>query len=215
MDFDCISSFNREKPRQKEGKRLRTDYDIGNKILDRHQQIVRSKNRKARFILLEGNHEERIQRYIDENPQIEGYIEPEYALKLDERGIDYIKCYSGKDNGNTLKIGNAVFHHGLYANDHHAKKHVSIFGTNIFYGHVHDVQCYSMITKGNGKTIVGQSLGCLCEYAQSYIKGKPSRWQQAFAVFEFFPNGFFTYHVVRIFDHKFIFDGKIYDGTRG
>ena len=32
----------------------------------------------------------------------------------------------------------------------------------------------------------------------------------AFATFEFFENGYFTYNVIRIFDHKFIASGKIY-----
>lgn len=209
MDFDCISHHNKSKLREIEGKRILDDYRRGNDILDRHQEIIRKKNPDAEFVLLEGNHEYRMERYLDENPQFVGMLEVENGLKLKERGFKYVRCYGeGKD----YKLGKARFHHGLYCNDHHAKKHVQRWGDNIFYGHVHDVQSFSLVKRGDHSTIVGQSLGCLCEYRQSYIKGNPTNWQQAFAVFEFYPDGFFTYNVIRIFKHRFSYDGEIYEG---
>lgn len=208
MDLDCISHHNQGQLRQVEGKRLKQDYDIGNEILDRHQEIVRRNNKKAKFVMLEGNHEYRIERYLDANPAAQGYVEVENALYLKERGIDYIRCYK---EGKTFKLGKAYFHHGLYTNDLHAKKHALNFGKNIFYGHLHDIQGYSHTQHGDGSAIVGQSLGCLCEYQQSYIKGNPKRWQQAVATFYFQPNGHFSFYVSRIFDHKFIGpDGILY-----
>jgi hypothetical protein len=66
---------------------------------------------------------------------------------------------------------------------------------------------------GNDKTIVGKSLGCLCDINQKYMKGNPSNWQQAIAVFYIFPDGYYTEHTMRIFKHRFAtMDGKIYDG---
>jgi hypothetical protein len=44
------------------------------------------------------------------------------------------------------------------------------------------------------------------------MRGAPDKWQQAFAVFEFLPDGNFTYNVVRIFKHRFIYNGKVYEG---
>jgi len=210
MDFDMISKYNKGYLRTIEGRRILEDYKKGNAILDRHQSIIRKKNKNAKFVLLEGNHEFRIERYLDENPQMTGMLEVENALRLKERGFKYVRC---SRDGEDFKLGKAHFIHGLYTNDAHAKKHVMRWGKNIFYGHLHDVQSYSLVHKGEDNTIVGQSLGCLCEYRQSYIKGNPTNWQQAFAIFYFFPNGNFTYYIPRIFNHAFISpEGKVYQG---
>lgn len=207
MDFNCISDYNHGHPRLVENERIFDDYKEGNKVLDRHQEILRRKNKDCKFILLEGNHDFRAERYIDEFPQMEGMIEVEKCLRLKERGIKWVRSYK---NGDVFKLGNATFHHGLYTPDQHAKKMVEAFGCNIFYGHLHDVQSYSKTRYGADSTLVGQSLGCLCEYNQKYIAGKPTRWQQAFTVFEFQENGNFNYHVVRITNHQFVYNGKLY-----
>lgn len=207
LDFNEISFHNHGKPMLVEGQRILKSFDAGNEILDRHQKIVKSKNRKAKFVLLNGNHDYRIERYVEMFPQTEGLLDYDKNLRLKQRKIEWVRCYP---DGTDFVLGKAHFHHGLYTNDVHSKKHVNAWGTNIFYGHLHDVQNYSMTKRGENSTIVGQSLGCLCEYEQSYIKGNPSRWQQAVTIFEFFPNGNFTYNVIRIFNHQFIFAGKLY-----
>ena len=205
MDFDCISHHNKNKLREVAGKTIWKDYDVGNQILDRHQKLAPG----AKFTLIEGNHEFRIEAYIDANPQMEGMIEVEKGLRLKERGINWIPFWS---KGTVYKIGKARFVHGLYITQYHARKHVEAYGENVFYGHTHDVQCYSKELHGADKTMVGQSLGCLCRYDQKYMKGKPSKWQQAFAVFHFFPDGFFEYFIVRIFKSRFVSpEGKVYE----
>lgn len=207
MDFDCISHHNIGKLRNVEGKRILKDYEYANKILDRHQSIIRKNNPKAEFVLLNGNHENRIDRMLEAQPVLSGMIEVDKGLRLKERGFKWVKCYP---DGEVYKLGKASFHHGLYVSDGHAKKMVNAFNCNIFYGHLHDVQGYSKVTYGSNKTIVGQSLGCLCEYEQCYIKGNPTKWQQAITVFEFQENGTFTYNIIRIFNHSFSVNGKFY-----
>lgn len=207
LDFDCISSHNKNNLRAVEGKRLMLDYDHAGQILDRHQAIIRKNNPKAEFVILEGNHEHRIVKYVDANPAIEGMFEVPTALEFGRRGIKWVPYWS---KGTVYKVGKATFIHGRYTNDHHAKKHVTKHGCNIFYGHTHDIQSYSAEMLGEGKTLVGQSLGCLCG-PQGYMRGGPDKWQQAFAIFDFFPDGNFTYSVIRIFNHRFIYNGKVYE----
>ena len=203
LDFNCISSHNKENLRSVEGQRIAKDYAVGNKILDEIQSICK------KVILIEGNHEYRMARLIDLYPALEGITEVEKGLRLKERGVKYIKFWS---KGELYKVGKATFGHGLYTNDNHAKKHVTHYGENFFYGHTHDVQSYSQTLRGKNKTIVGQSLGCLCKYDLPYMRGRPSKWQQAFAVFYFRDNGFFNYSMIRIFQNSFIGpDGKLYE----
>jgi predicted phosphodiesterase len=206
MDFGCISSHNKENLRAIAGKTIWRDYDIGVEILARHQKLAP----KAKFTLIEGNHEHRMERYIDANPQLDGMIEVELGLELIKRKVKWVRFWS---KGEIYKIGKARFIHGNYTTKYHAAKHADAYGDNVFYGHTHDVQSYSKELHGDDKTIVAQSLGCLCRYDQPYMRGKPSKWQQAFGIFYFQPNGFFTYYVPRIFKHGFISpEGKVYQG---
>lgn len=210
MDFDFISSFNKDSARLIEGKRFWKDYKIGNEILDRHQAIIRSKNKHAQFVMLEGNHEERVERFLNYNPALETLVEVEAGLKLKQRGFKWVRSWT---KGDVYKLGKANFTHGQYTNNYHAAKMVNAYGDNIFYGHTHDVMTHAKVQRGNDKTIVGQSIGCLCDYNQSYMKGKPSNWQQAFAVFFVLPSGHFTYYIPRIFNHQFVGpDGEVYSG---
>jgi predicted phosphodiesterase len=208
LDFDAISSHNIGWLRLVEGKRLLDDYAVAAKILDRHQSIIRKKNKNARFVVLEGNHEYRLTRFIDANPSMEGMIEVPVALDFKRRGIQWVPFWS---KGEVFRVGKAMFLHGRFVNDHHAKKTVQRYGYSCFYGHTHDVQTYSAEMYGTDTTLVGQSLGCLC-LPQNYTMGAPTRWQQACAVFEFLPDGNFGYTVVRINRHRFVYGGKVYSG---
>lgn len=208
LDFDTISSFNYGKPRITANRYLNEDIEMANEILDWHQNLVRSNNKQAKFVLLEGNHEERVERWLDANPQFEGILSVPKMLRLKERGITWVPSWS---LGETYSIGKAVFSHGLYTNKYHAEKMVNAWGQSIFYGHTHDMQCVPKAFKRKDDLIVGQSIGCLCEYEQTWMKGKPTNWQQGFMVLHVMPNGNFTYYTPRIINHQFIGpDGVLY-----
>lgn len=203
LTMDSISRHNKSYPKLLENLRLADDYEVGNSILDRWQKLTK------KVVLIEGNHEYWIEKYISETPQLEGMLEVEKGLNLKKRGIEWVRHWS---RGDVYTYGNAMFVHGDYVNDLHAKKMVTAYGTNIFYGHTHDVQSYSMVTKGDNRTLVGQSLGCLA-LPQKYMRGAPSRHQQAFGEFHFRPDGYFTYYVPLLFNHKFTApNGKVYAG---
>ena len=204
LDLDSISRFSEGLAGEIENLRVDMDFDRGYKLLKRHRQIVGD---HCEMVMLEGNHEFRVDTFYAKYPQLRGLLDVERNLKLKELGIKWVMCYT---KGAVFRRGRALFHHGLYCNKYHAEKHSSEYGENIFYGHVHDVQGISRVRAGKDETYVGQSLGCLCS-DQRYMRGKPDKWQQAFGVFHFFPDGFFNYFVVRIFKNRFVSpEGKTY-----
>jgi hypothetical protein len=211
MDWPFLHVKTKEKLREVEGERLMSHYDVANEILDRHVKACRRKNPNCEMVILEGNHDYRIEVLIDANPVLEGLFEPERILEFARRGIKYVKSHSKNE---LFNVGKAFFHHGLYTNKYHAAKMASVFDVPIFYGHLHDTQEYSEIKQGADKTIAAQSLGCLCKYEQDYLRGRPTRWQQAFGFFWFFPDGYFQHAVIKIFKNKFVgpTNGKLYDG---
>jgi hypothetical protein len=206
VDMDCISSHNANNLRAVEGKSIQADYDYANRLLDRHQRLAPN----AKWFLIEGNHEYRVERYLDAAPTLRGSIEVEKGLRLKERGIKWVRNWS---KGEVYRIGKANFIHGLYTNDFHSKRTVQVMGASTFFGHTHDIQSYSAVLRGDNSTIVGQSIGCLCQYDQSYLRGRPTKWQQGFAVFHFLPDGNYNYYIPRLFNHRFVApEGVTYSG---
>lgn len=205
MDFDCISHHNRDNLRAVSGKTIWKDYDHAVEILDRHQKLCP----KAKFVLIEGNHDERIERYIDANPQLEGMVEVELGLELIKRKIKWVRFWT---KGEIYRLGKASFIHGAYTNQYHAKKHLDNYDASVFYGHVHSVQSFSKVQR-KGKPMIAQSLGCLCKLDQGYMRGRPSNWVHAFGVIHFRDGGEFNHYVVQMVDHQFTApNGKTYKG---
>lgn len=209
-DVFVLSHHSDGLPGVRENRRFEKEMEVCNLVLDQITKAVRKRNPKAKITLIEGNHEHRVCRYLEKFPELKGSLEIPIKLRLAERDIKWIPFYC---NFKPYKIGKATFIHGLYTNEHHGKKHVLRYGSNVFYGHTHDVQAFSAEMLGKDQTIVGQSLGCLCRYDLDYVGHQPTKWQQAFGLFYFLPNGRFTYYVPRIFGHKFVDPGgKLWQG---
>lgn len=210
-DFNEISRYNEGYPgRVKE--RVDQTFRAVNTVLDRHQTIIRARNKDARFVLLEGNHDYRAAAYTEKHPELGKTLNVPLNLRLKERGFEWVPSWS---KGKLFKLGNAYFTHGLIISKYHAAVMAARFGVSIYYGHTHDVMEFPIVLRGADKTVVGKSLGCLCNYEQAYMKGAPSNWQQAFAEFFVLPDGFYTEHTTRIFKHRFVgIDGVVYDGRR-
>ncbi len=209
IDFSIISSHNIGNLKAVEGGRILEEYRVADAILTQHEKIIRTNNPKAKMVYLEGNHEYRIQRYIEAHPELEGMLEVDKVLNLAKRRIDWVRSWS---KGELFRLGNCSFHHGLFCNDTHAKKMVQRFGRSILYGHTHDLQIYSSHGYPADNVLIGASLGCLCRIPQQYLRGAPTRWAQAITIFEYDTSrGDFWFHPIRLNNHKIIFDGRIYE----
>lgn len=206
MDFLAISDYEKNNRRLLEGKRLKDDYDHANALLDRHQALCPL----AEFTILQGNHDERMERFIDKHPELEGLLEVEINLHLKERGIRWIPFWRV---GKTYKIGKATFGHGDATGKYHAYQMVRDYGCNVYYGHTHDVQSYPLQQKGDWKTKEGHSLGCLIDFRQAqYMRGRANKWQQAIGVFHFWEEGDYQANIIRIFKHRFYYNNRTYQG---
>jgi len=202
LDLNEISRFNEDKPRLKTEK-LMESFASGNAFLDELQALTRG----SEIIYLEGNHEYRVEAYMDKNEELSGLLEIEKNLKLKERKIQLVRSHS---KGEMYRIGNASFMHGLYVNSNHAKKTAQTHKYDTFYGHTHDVMEFPVVLKGDDDTRVAKSLGCLCSYDQTYLKGNPTNWQQGFGIFHFFPDGAYQEQTIKIYKHRFFYNGKVY-----
>lgn len=206
LDFDELSRWNVGYEASIKGN-LAESFERGNSFLDRHQALM---GENCKMVILQGNHDFRTVDFGLKYPSMKEFVDYEHNLNLEARGIQYVKCW---ETGAMYQKGNAYFTHGKFLNKYHAFKMVDTYGVCVYYGHTHDVMEFPKSTWGNDKTLVGKSLGCLCEYEQTYMKGSPSNWQQSFSEFFFFKDGLFQEITTKIFNHRFVGqNGKVYRG---
>ena len=211
LDFNALSEYSKGKP----GLIELTDdvahtFDAARTILRRHAQILRKNNVDCRMVLIQGNHDERAERYAAANPGMKDHFDVRKNLELDELRVEWVRSWA---TGKVFKIGNAHFIHGNYINKYHAAKMVDTYGVCIYYGHTHDIMFFPKMTKGNGETLEAGSLGCLCRYDQAYMQGRPHNWMQGVTTLFVRPGGNFNLYTSKIFNHRFTGpDGKEYQG---
>lgn len=209
MDWDFISRWTRENARAAERQRFFEHYMVGNAVLDDIMNACRKQNPNAKGLVLEGNHDYRIEDWINRVPAMEGLIEMETNLRFAERNMTYWKYWQHKQ---PYVIGKAWFIHGEYIGTHHAKKTADSFHRCVFYGHTHDRQLYTKTTVSED-SVQCESLGTLSVRELAYMGKKPSNWMQCFAEFTFRPDGSFNHWTTNIIDHRFIaINGKEYAG---
>ena len=203
MDFNTISTYNRNKPKLVEGSRIGKDYkNFASDILIPLNNVLSYGCDKY---FLYGNHEERIDRLIEAEPKLEGLIEIENNLDLSGWTIKKYK--------DVLKLGHMHFSHGLYWNKYHAYKTVTIYQKNIFYGHVHNPQSYTSISPIDSLPKQGVSVGCMCSLNPEYRKDEPNHWVNQFMVFYIMSDGTFRYDTPTVIYGRTIVNGKLYDGN--
>jgi predicted phosphodiesterase len=206
MDVASLSAWDRDKKRLMEGRRFKKEVDTCNNELDYLQRCA--KDKKQGVIYLEGNHEDRVNRYLDSNPEMEGLIELPNVLRLKERGIQWYP-YT-KQSQKTLKLGEMYFIHGLYTNQYSAAKHLQKLGCNVTYGHQHGTQTY-MQNMAMQKPHIAYALGTLGDKAPDYLRGKPGNWINQFAVFFWdTKTGQFNMYPVNVIKQSFVWGGKKY-----
>lgn len=205
MDFEEISKFSMNMLRTLEGKRLLRNYDIANRVLDERLEAL---GKKCKYVLLEGNHDYRMTVLIDKAPQFEGMLEVETNLHLAERKITWVPSWSKNE---MYQVGKLHFMHGDFIGKYHASRMVDTYDVNLVYGHTHDHQVYEKSTKGIKTPKVAMSLGYLADPNKlTYTRNRPNNWSQMIGVAEIREDGNFNMTPIRIINHQFSYNGKVY-----
>jgi predicted phosphodiesterase len=217
MDMSSIDHWKAEKGNQKffEGKRLLKEYEgFIKEILEPLEQLAP----KAKRVYMGGNHEEWAYQMIDRQPQLEGLLEPEIALKLKERGwewIPYLIKSQGRMSPGMYKIGKLTLTHGQYTNIYHSAKMTQCYDKSVVYGHTHDIQMFTKVHSEDPEDFhTAQSIGCLCNLSPTFLWGRPSKWVHAFGVLYVQPDGKYNLYVPIIIDGRFTFNGIVFDGNK-
>ena len=178
--------------------------------LDEACDVIADLQRYSRVWLVEGNHESRFYRYInDRAPELFGItsMREMIAERLDTP-IEYIFTTpkeSMMEWGDDLLIGhwNVARKYTCYT----AKALVERFQTNIVQAHTHRLGQYSL--RAYKRTIMGWEGGCLCDLNPKYVLNP--NWSQGFLVYTTYESGW-GIEVVPIDDGVAYYRGEVYQG---
>lgn len=162
----------------------------------------------TRRVFIEGNHEDRLNRYIHAKaPELCGYIPDIRAgLGIEEGGWEWVPYKSH------VKIGSLFFTHDVgHAGKTALRQSQQAFGANVVIGHTHRLE---LLEFGNadGRPMVAASLGWLGDAKRaSYMhRAKANReWAHGFGVARLGPNGSYHIEPVRIHNGTCVVGGKV------
>jgi predicted MPP superfamily phosphohydrolase len=198
---DSISYYNNKKPRLAEGRRYQDDVNS----VKRQLRLVQKHNPQAEYDYIIGNHEFRVQRYVDEHPAMEGKMD--FAIDVGLRsdfGMNVVEY------NEVLEVGKAAIMHGWYWNIYHAAKTLKWYGDNIFYGHVHEHQVAVQNQMNDRQPRMAMSVGCLSAINPDYRYGMPTRFQNGLLILDMHSDGKFTPHHVIIIDGVLAYGGHVW-----
>lgn len=180
FDMPSLASFDKGRAAF-QGRSYAKDIEAGNEYLDRLWSTVKKSKRKLpRRVFLVGNHEQRIDRAIDQQPELKGVLG--YGdLQLD-RYYDEVVHYNGNTPG-TIEIEGIHFAHYFVSGvmgraiggEHIGYSLISKGFASSTQGHTHTLD-YCIRTAAGGKRVQGLVAGCLVDYPSSWAGESQKLW---------------------------------------
>lgn len=185
LTLDCLSSWNENKRLTMEGQRYSKEMALGRKALTYLFEEVgkynqrQKKNRKPkyhpRFIYIEGNHEQRLRRYVDQHPELEGMLDVYKDLGLDAYKAEWV---SYEDY---ILINGIQFCHIPFAKNGKpagrqaiCKQALELSAQSVVFGHTHKWGAENIHRTGGKHLQQALNVGCFFEHQPDYVAGAPS-----------------------------------------
>lgn len=147
---------------------------------------------KATAVYLEGNHEDRVERWIVDQTMankrdgafLMSFVSPQVRLRLAERGIEYVRRSDVKMRGlppGWIKLGKMFYTHELSSGKTAAAKAVSITAGNVTFFHTHQVSSATVVLPAVG-VVKGFCPGCLCLSQPLWHHSLPTNWSLGYNI---------------------------------
>jgi len=169
LTLNSLSAWDRDKRLLMEGRRLSLEIDAGNKALDILLNDVPS---NIKLIFIEGNHENRLTRYLYTHPELvdERTTIPS-LLKLKERGFQWVP-YRGYTS-----IGGIYFTHIPFGKAREisgkdiCSKAEQVTVNSCVFAHTHELHTSCVHKEGQKHLQQILNAGCFFEEDEPYVKG--------------------------------------------
>lgn len=174
ITLDSLSDWDKDKRRRLEGKRYYHDIQVGRDALGR--MMGSGFDWKPELIFIEGNHEERLQRYLDRDPSFDGVVSIERDLCPDWKYIPYKSQWKYKGVSFThIPINEAG---KALGGKNACQRSLEIYNNSVVFGHTHKlaVACVHRLSSPHLQQAV--NVGCFFDHVDDYATGSvTSYWR--------------------------------------
>jgi predicted phosphodiesterase len=191
--FDSLSGWDKDKRRKMEGRRYAKDISALSTYVSR---LDGGRYQKYQSILLEGNHEDRIARYLDYNPVMEGQLD--YASQCgiaDKWKIipfrEYYKHY-GVSFTHVPIMENGKPISGKLA----TSRALEICRDSVVFGHTHKLDYVACHRHGQTHLQEALNVGCYFEHVDEYAQGSVTSYWRGLVVLDHYSYGRFSFEAV-------------------
>ena len=184
VSVNALSHFDMKKKRLMEGRRFSSEMKAGRTALDLLFGPMKHYNTKAvkqhikkyepEVIWCEGNHEQRVENYIDANAEMEGQLDLYLPQNLNYANYPITKIVPYREF--ITRDGVSYTHAPINAackpttGKFALYRASEIFATSIVFGHLHRKESLNLFRHGGGITQVF-SAGCFFEHVDDYALG--------------------------------------------
>lgn len=169
-----------------EGKRYMKEVGAGNEALDRmmHGMLkynaARKRNRKAQYtpelIYLNGNHEDRLDRYLETDPTFDGIVSVQKDLGLEGRGIKFIP-YRSYHWINEIGFTHIPFNKLKEISGVDITRKASLVTVkSCVFGHTHELHISNSHRMGQQHLQQVVNVGCFFEDHEPYTEGRVTQY---------------------------------------
>lgn len=192
-DMPSLSSYDKGKANFV-GRRYRSDIDAAIDFQEKMFSRIKARKRKMpETYFMEGNHDERISRAVNLQPQLEGTISFN-DLRVGEY-FDHVQRYDG-NTPSTRNIDNIIYAHFFVAGIsgrplsgiHHADALLSKNFSSSTCGHTHLVD-WTTHTRADGQRIHGCVVGCYQDYRADWAGASGDLWWRGIVIKRNVENG--------------------------
>ncbi len=187
LSLDVLSDWDKDKRKVMEGQRYAEEINTGNDALDLWLKPLSEYNTKAkkskkrgynpRLIYIMGNHEDRLDRYLLNDPKFHGFVDLSKDLKLKSRGFEIVPYRSHIDINGIAFTHIPIGYNGRPVGGKYSVfKSLELYSTSIVYGHTHSLAVANKYRHGQKHLQQGLNCGCFFEDEPEWIKGAGPEW---------------------------------------
>ncbi len=189
LSVDSLSAWDRNKRLAMEGRRYEKELEVGNKALDYIDSACSTSYRPTK-VYIEGNHEDRLTRYVEEYPELEGKMSIQKDLSLVKRSWVWVPYKSDYNiNGVSFTHVPILGNGRAISRPNICEKALRLYHNSVVFGHDHGLY-HAMEHRHNAPHLnQALSVGCFFDHTADYAKGsKTDYWRGIVELDIYHPN---------------------------
>lgn len=207
--YDCYSLSRYDKDPRRLAS-LQEEIDVG---IEKWKELKKA-SPKSQLVMLEGNHERRLVKYLMKNPGLFGLksLNPENLFGLKDLGVKFVSAENTYKLNHSLVVTHGAVDDGCKLSQHagySAKNTLDKWGNvSGIMGHGHRIGV-STKTLADGTMVQWVESGCLANLKPEYTKNP--NWQHGFVIVNYTTNRFHLTPVT-VANYEFYVGKKVYRG---